>query len=162
MHILLVLAGSCDDIWKKFDRGILLALAAFCRRKCRTIVSAERKGLLRQDMIFLDRTPSNSWTVWAKTLLNLECRIYHAANTSRKGIVGYFHRNWMCSHTKFCLLNWFPTWVFQNKGIKMPKFYCDYCDTYLTHNTPRFVIKLFYFISQSHGTHGPTSQITNE
>ena len=26
----------------------------------------------------------------------------------------------------------------------MPKFYCDYCDTYLTHNTPRFTIKPFY------------------
>ena len=21
-------------------------------------------------------------------------------------------------------------------GGRMPKFYCDYCDTYLTHNTP--------------------------
>ena len=32
----------------------------------------------------------------------------------------------------------------------MPKFYCDYCDTYLTHNTPRFDLKPFSYIGMIH------------
>ena len=70
----------------------------------------------------------------------------HATHPREEGIVGFSKGTKCCSLQYFCYKK-SPHLFFQNSGIRMPKFYCDYCDTYLTHNTPRFTIKPFYLRS---------------
>ena len=135
--------ADIDFIWREsattlnsnFARQIS-CIAAFCRRKCRTIVKNTRKlfraanrGNIGCSRLFLERE------VGEGSIDILLLRLENFAGEKES-----CHENY--SHLSFkppCLYVALPKiFIFQNHGINnMPKFYCDYCDTYLTHNTPR-------------------------
>ena len=49
--------------------------------------------------------------------------------------------NSMTVEKRVCIFS-FHADKFQKDCLKMPKYYCDYCDTYLTHDSVSFI---FYY-----------------
>ena len=136
--------ADIDFIWREsattlnsnFARQIS-CIAAFCRRKCRTIAKntkklfrAANRGNIGCSRLFLEReVGEGSIDI---LLLGLEI-LQEKKNPAMKTIP----TSWAQLQTILPVA--LPKiFMFQNHGINnMPKFYCDYCDTYLTHNTPR-------------------------